>query len=584
MRLNHHSQSTQQRRQRPSRWQQGYVLVMFAMLLVPMLLVTGLSVDVGLWYNRTSDMRKAADAGALAGVVWLPDEAAARSAALAATARNGFTNGVDDVTVTVNPSTVVARRLKVTITDSSVGSFFYRNLGGSDIDLTRTAFAEYVLPVPMGSPRNFFGTGRLLEANPPGGGGFTSEELWQSVNTYCSDKVNGDRHQPKSPVGSRCGGSNNTERKPYELYIDAVEGRPAEIEVLLYDPRFSTADVPNNSVVGQDCTVVPADGAVWQTFTTSSNRTIYGPKVYQYYSSGRWRPDPYAELETGEDFSYRGDRLRWAAGVETCVDVYGVEPEIDRYFSGSGDEVYTFTLYYADNTPLNDSDNVVKCSQTFSATTPFNYSEYLGSVRWNKLCSISTSDPDGRYILRVQNSGTSSPFVDGENNWGLVAKYTSGGLCDGRVDNMCPRVYGKESISVRALANTTVASFFLAEIAGEHAGKMLKIELYDPGEGGTQIEIMQPTGSGGNSWTPHSFTWSSPGVSGSPSGNTSAVPVTGSRFNGRVLTIMVDLTGYSPPSDNNWWKIRYTFGGTVNDRTTWAAEILGDPIHLVEEF
>ncbi len=59
--------------------QRGYVLVTFALLLVPLLLLAGLSIDVGSWYNRASDMRKAADAAALAGVVWLPNEAAARS-------------------------------------------------------------------------------------------------------------------------------------------------------------------------------------------------------------------------------------------------------------------------------------------------------------------------------------------------------------------------------------------------------------------------------------------------------------------------------------------------------------------------
>ena len=68
------------------RGEHGYVMVMFALLLVPLLLMAGLAVDVGKWYSRSSDMRRAADAAALAGVVWLPDEVAARTAALAAAA------------------------------------------------------------------------------------------------------------------------------------------------------------------------------------------------------------------------------------------------------------------------------------------------------------------------------------------------------------------------------------------------------------------------------------------------------------------------------------------------------------------
>ena len=61
--------------------------------------------------------------------------------------------------------------------------------------------------------------------------------------------------------------------------------------------------------------------------------------------------------------------------------------------------------------------------------------------------------------------------------------------------------------------------------------------------------------------------------------------VINSVFNSRLLEITVDLTGYAPPSDNNWWKIYYNFnsGTAVTDRTTWSARILGDPVHLVEE-
>ena len=53
--------------------QGGFVLLKFALLLVPLLLMVGFSVDVGYWYNRTAAIQKAADAAALAGVVWLPD-------------------------------------------------------------------------------------------------------------------------------------------------------------------------------------------------------------------------------------------------------------------------------------------------------------------------------------------------------------------------------------------------------------------------------------------------------------------------------------------------------------------------------
>ena len=179
-----------------------------------------------------------------------------------------------------------------------------------------------------------------------------------------------------------------------------------------------------------------------------------------------------------------------------------------------------------------------------------------------------------------------NPEADGSNQYGLVAKYTSSadpGLCDGRTTANCPRVYGVDAISVRAASTTSVASFFLAEIEPEHEGKQLKLELFDPGEGGRKIEIMMPSGTNGNTWTPITFSWVATGATPS-SGSGTYLDVTNSKFNGKLVEINVDLTGYNPPTNNYWWQIRYTFSGTVTDRTTWSARVTGDPVHLVEEY
>jgi hypothetical protein len=179
--------------------------------------------------------------------------------------------------------------------------------------------------------------------------------------------------------------------------------------------------------------------------------------------------------------------------------------------------------------------------------------------------------------------------ADGSNQWGLVAKYqnaSGNGLCDGRTDTLCPRVYGKDAISVYANTSDGVASFFLAEIEAEHSGKILQLELWDPGEGGSKIEFLKPTGT--NTWALQPFSWASYNENGTATGsagnNVNSVSVTGSVFNGKLLRIQIPLTGYSPPSDNKWWKIQYTFtSGSVTDRTTWSAKVIGDPVHLIEE-
>ncbi|WP_421119310.1 pilus assembly protein TadG-related protein [Aquihabitans daechungensis] len=487
MLLNH--QPVARRALARSQGEHGYIMVMFALLLVPLLLMAGLAVDVGKWYSRSSDMRRAADAAALAGVVWLPDENAARTAALAAAARNGFVPS-STVTITVTPSSQSERRLKVTIRDTKVGSFFYSSLGGKDLDLRRTSFAEYVLAVPMGSPRNFFGTGTLLASYTATG--IPAEYLYQSVNPYCTDKENGDRYQ-SGYNGDTCAGTANSEYRTsgYSMYIEAPEGRRAPIDVKLYDARYSEAAV-SYQVQGTDSCVGPFEPRSWSPNSTStSSITVYGPVQYQT------RSDPNGSYSTttntlvaGQSYSRRADLIRyqypnvlnWTAGTDPntwttstsntnvtltapaeyqtrssaggswsstvvtlngdrtytrnrqliryrtgtyqtgqiCTPTYTTASEgaIDDYRQSGGDN-YTYTLYAADNTPLNDEDNPQICQQTFTPTTAHDGTVYLGSRRWNTLCSIDTTQPSGRYILRVTNSGAvSDPENDGSNQWG----------------------------------------------------------------------------------------------------------------------------------------------------------------------
>ena len=53
--------------------ERGYVLILTALILIPLLLISAMAVDYGAWYTSGSRMQRAADAAALAGVVWLPD-------------------------------------------------------------------------------------------------------------------------------------------------------------------------------------------------------------------------------------------------------------------------------------------------------------------------------------------------------------------------------------------------------------------------------------------------------------------------------------------------------------------------------
>ncbi len=409
----------------------GYVLAMFGLLLVPLLLMAGLAVDVGSWYSRASDIQKAADAASLAGVVWLPDIATARTVALDVAKRNGFDNADPNITVSVDPSAKSPRRLQVTIQDNRVGSFFWGNLGGRAITLERTSYAEYVTPVPMGSPRNYFGTGKLLN-------GTDQELIYQSVNAYCTDKIQGDRKQSRYFNGGHCGGGLNDPdytANGYEMYIDAVKNRTSDINVMLYDARYNT-DSYSTTVTGDPkCTTTTtgytytyptSPDSPWTGPTSSSSSVpIQGPVVqFQYKTSqyGSW--SAINEADETQSGSYRGDWLRYRSPTKTTptttttceptTQTYN-EAGIDMALGSSASETFTYSLYAADNTPLNDADNPLICKNSFTSSTPFDGVSFLGSRRWNTMtvadgnpttCRIAPGDTSGRYILRVQNQGS----------------------------------------------------------------------------------------------------------------------------------------------------------------------------------
>ena len=117
-------------------------------------------VDAAWYWANNLRIQRAADAAALAGVVWLPGDAttAVRVAREEAT-KNGYTSGIGGYTVTPRQDPDNPRRM--------MGQ---HPRPGPDVlrEPVRTcrpstppgiSKAEYVLPVPMGSPQNYYGVG-----------------------------------------------------------------------------------------------------------------------------------------------------------------------------------------------------------------------------------------------------------------------------------------------------------------------------------------------------------------------------------------------------------------------------------------
>ena len=135
----------------------GQVLVIFAFLLTILLGMAAFVVDLAWIWSNQLQVQRAADAGALAGVIHLPGNPnGGIAAARAESQKNGFEHNVNGVVVTANPDPAFPRRMIVNVS-APVDTFFMALFGFSEVTVDRTAKAEYVLPVPMGSPENYYG-------------------------------------------------------------------------------------------------------------------------------------------------------------------------------------------------------------------------------------------------------------------------------------------------------------------------------------------------------------------------------------------------------------------------------------------
>jgi len=227
------------------RWvrrEHGYAAIFTALLMVPMLGFAGFAVDVGSWYARGSSLQRAADAAALAGVVWQPDFAAAESAARAAATRNGFTNGVDNIQVLV--SDVGDNQLQVQIIDDDV-DLYLASLFIDNVAIGRQALSEYSQSVPLGSPANIIGAGEQTVS-----GMSTPSNAWAGMMAHCSNSKWGDLLSISSTdfSSSSCGSYDSPYFDPtgYEWVLDVPSTHSGVVAVQVFDAGYCTSRSGSN--------------------------------------------------------------------------------------------------------------------------------------------------------------------------------------------------------------------------------------------------------------------------------------------------------------------------------------------------
>ena len=560
--------------------ERGVVLVWFALLLVALVAFAGFAVDLSNWWYQAERIQRAADAGAHAGVVYLPgDLGSAATTARAESAKNGYraSGGSQNATIVVtqepNPN-----RLRVKVT-SVVPSYFVGLLGIDSVTLTREAVAEYIAPVPMGSPENKLG-------NDPARGD-VSAQFWMNIAGPNGNKGSGDRFQSKNCGASvaSCTGTANVgiqnDDYSFEGYFFALKVTAVPVG----QPLILQAYDPGMIFVGDNCTSV--------TFPTAAQLTTlqtWYPDAPQRYAGGTssWctGDQDIGGRTTKTTFVVRSpDDTPWSNTDNPVISTGTCAPTTMPSFNPGTEGNPTIFQY------LNPTDGIQDAQAVIDGVAPWTFAEVF---RQNAtLCTLPAGTVTvGDYILQVRSNVLaatpttySSSVVDGgHNRFSMQVGFGTTGVEDINGSNVSINALGR--LPIYANANAANTNFFLARVLPYDAGRTLRVNLYDisdVGQSGT-MQVLPPAEAGG--------TFSDCGFSNDTNkamtfnAGTCTLTVPNGYYNERIVT--VDIPVPSNCSCNPsiatecWITVQANFPGAVNDTTTWSAAILGNPIRLVE--
>jgi hypothetical protein len=177
----------------------GAALALVAASMVVLLGMAAFGSDLAWFYLNASRVQRAADAAALGGVIWLPtDPGTADGTAVSIGLQNGYDDTLADVEVLPQVVPGEPNQLEVTVRDV-VPTFFARILGFDTMTIARTAKAEYIPPLKLGSPEEQFGNS--CDPDQPGCTG--QDNFWANIHGKWTDTVMGDAY------GSWCRGSSD---------------------------------------------------------------------------------------------------------------------------------------------------------------------------------------------------------------------------------------------------------------------------------------------------------------------------------------------------------------------------------------
>lgn len=561
---------TRVRRRRLGR-DEGYVLALTALMMLPILAFTGFAVDLGSWFARAAQIQRAADAAALAGVQDLPVMANATASANAAAAKNGFVNGTNGITITITNVSDTTSKLKVSITDANANQYFTKAFRSS-VNIARTGTAQYIKPVSMGSPKNFLGTGsQQMQTNT------FQENFWLAISGGCSSKENGDRIQAQTDANysnsgnpavqsssswSACTGGSTVTNTEYDsngyFYVvefKQVSASPVTVEV--YDAGMCSAGTnrPGDGTNGAFTTTYQMrDNSSYDPLQTTAIGsplsagtnvgcgawtplyTINNPTKGTYFVQVKSSTGSGSTNHGSNGFSLRAKvGSTWAACTSDASESVASVPPI----SASCPQVYGYA-------------NLGVLASISGSASQF-YLAQLGPEYNNKKMTISLFDPgEGSRALEILDPNGAPVDFD----WEVKCFDNSSAPCaDGTV------------APTGGFTGTSGSVSFPTGGTGPGTTTAAKaIDLWGNEATGTSTNCADVN------YSPCSFN----PQPGTRRGSTS-------KYSDRLLQLTVQL-----PTDiqaafggKQWYKIKYYTGQSPSDRTTWSVQVKGAPIRLI---
>lgn len=536
-----------------AREERGFVLAFCSLFMTVLLGIGGFSVDIGNWYLHAMRLQRAADAAALAGSVYLPNDFASAKAAAEANLKR---NGSDGFDLLITQSSVHPTQLDVRVTEK-INNYFTSLLGYKSITISRSASAEFRPYVPMGSPSNVLGiepiTGDSWEKASTKG---KQNAYWLAMAGPQQDKGNGDRYSSGNCSSSTA--NCNTSLAIPNRNLDYTDGEQAYV-----------IRIPDN-VVGT-LSVQVFDAVFAYVGDQCDQSTLTGASVYNsLYTSGNTP-------------QCTGDQLTNSSHIPSNTTISMYTPEL----SPSGSQLITTPSCQSKTFPGykgNIRDKVNPAAGTYDQ-------DFVDTFRkWYTVCQmyVDGATAGGDYLLRI-NMGPLN--TAGINRFAIRVAMLNGSTVD-VVKTSYLQIFSKGRLVVYARENSANVTFYLARINSAAAGNTMTVTLFDIGDaaGTTTLQLLpaEDAKNNGVSMSQYSgcmYTPPNSAVYQPTSGGCRITGITSSVYNAQIVNIQVEIpenyTCNDADMNSCWTRLSAVYSANVSDTTSWEVTLDGNPVHLV---